>query len=757
MNTENLHKLLQRQLRRATRDGALDFEALLALVSQAYHDSDVDREREQRASQLMSSELISANEQFRRKVEQRLEEAYGQLSLAIEASDVGLWTWDLTTDRVEVSAKFRSILGFRSEDEFKAFLRDGGIPGLLHPDDSKITLEKFYGLRNGVAFEHECRLRRRDGVYRWIRGMGRPFFNNAEKKYQAAGTIVDITDRRQVDENLANAVEAMNEGFALFDSEDRLQIWNRRYVAAFPHLNQMLRKGMSFEEIAKFAGRYAEFENGEEGRAAWVKMRVAQHRNPGAPFEQMLAGGRVLRTIERRTANGGTVLTVQDISDEREQQRRLGEAKERAEAADRSKSEFLAVMSHEIRTPLNGVIGMLRAMSDAGITGEAAEWLRVAKQSADLLYAIVEDVLDFSKLEAGKLDLDPIDFDLLVVLEEIVSIMNPRAVQQGSEIQLQIAEGCSRWLYADGGRLRQILVNLIGNAVKFTKDGRIDVSVATEITEGGRILLRCAVADTGIGIAADKLPRLFEKFNQGDASTTRRFGGTGLGLAICKRLVEQMQGSIEVESSPGKGSVFRFEITCDPGSASAEIDATDAEEITRIDRSLRILVAEDNATNQMVIRLLIEGGGHRCVIVSDGVQAVEALQDDEFDIVLMDVEMPEMDGPTATRLIRQMEKPVSDIPIIALTANAFVSQREAYLKAGMTDYVSKPIDPVRLAKVIARHCSAGNAFVLPALNDTSKAPETSENAAGAEELEALLRSLEGLESSIAEAGKLSRS
>ncbi|MBP7062806.1 ATP-binding protein [Ferrovibrio sp.] len=747
---DTVHGLLRRQIRQATHDGMLDLDRLYSLVSSAYHDADADREREMRASQLVSEELQELHEKLKGESERRLTQARNELDLAIEASGAGLWRWDIATNKFMVSDRFRSIIGIETNAEFEGFFGGTGFHSLIHPDDLNLVKTALRGITLGEPFEIEFRIVLRSGETRWLQGIGRGFASGPDHLRQAAGTIVDVTERRIARENLGFAIDAMNEGFALFDPDDCLQLWNQRYIEAFPHLKSVLRRGISFEEITQFAAQAAKLGNRDFNPTAWVMWRLKQHLNPGEAFEQTLLDGRVLRTIERRTSNGGTVLTVQDITGERERQRQLEEAKNQAVASDKAKSDFLAVMSHEIRTPLNGVTGMLQILSQSPLSGQQAEWVATAQQSADLLLSVVNNILDFSKLETGAFEPDPEDFDLDALLEGVVSMMTPRALQRGNQIERSIPADSLRWLRADTFRLRQILVNLIGNAIKFTEHGRIDIRADARPAAQGRVALHCSVTDTGIGITEEIQARLFRRFSQGDASTTRKYGGTGLGLAICKSLVEKMGGNIQVNSASGQGASFSFSILCDPAlSVEGETSHHHATaELPTLNRNLNILVAEDNATNQMVTRLLLEGGGHHCTIVNNGIEAVQAVRSGRFDLVLMDVEMPEMDGPTAARQIRALGNEKADIPIIALTANAFTDQRQAYLDSGMNDYVSKPIDPHKLSASIARQCGDGAEALGPLVGSQDGPADDALTQDHAAELSLLLEQLNSLEASI---------
>lgn len=639
---------------------------------------------------------------------------------------------------------------------------------------------------------------------------------------------------------LLQAINALPDGFVLFDAADRLVICNDKYREIYKSSADLIRTGARFEDMVRAGmalGQYPESEGREE---AWLTERMRKHRSAKDVVEQQVEGGRWLRIFEQRTPDGGTVgfrvditeikrreaellrsenlfratvagasdgiivtdekgrilafnpaaesifgysaadaagvgvydlllpepicsrykaglatyletghgpllsqrreetclrkdgstvlvdvavrvsegdgerlliANIRDITNEKARAVALQEAKEKAEVANLAKASFLAMMSHEIRTPLNGVLGVLEVLGDTELTAKQGRYVHTARESGQALLAIINDILVFSKLEAGKFVLEPVAESLSGMLEGIRDLLAPRADERHLSLEVSIEAGTPDTVWVDAGSLRQILLNLVGNALKFTESGRVSIELSvldpdgTDGREDAQHLIRFTVRDTGIGIQADKIPDLFAEFATLDASYSRRYEGTGLGLAICRELVSRMGGRIEVHSTVGAGSVFWFDLPLNeaPRNAlSVENQIIDPQDLATL-TGMRILLAEDNATNRMVLSEMLERVGCEVSFATTGSEAVEMVRASVYDIVLMDISMPEMDGLEATRIIRCDAGPHAHLPIVALTAHTLAEDREKIVANRMDALLSKPVSKhdlvTRLAQV----------------------------------------------------------
>lgn len=441
-------------------------------------------------------------------------------------------------------------------------------------------------------------------------------------------------------------------------------------------------------------------------------------------------------TIAPQLARGqvrGVLGFARDVTGRKAAVRDLRAARDAAEAASRTKSEFLANVSHEIRTPLNAIVGMTSLLLDTRLESQQQAFTETIRSSSHTLVALIDEILDFSKIEAGRLEIERQPFSLVGCLQEAVDLVAPRAAEKELGLSFEISEDCPMALEGDVTRVRQVLINLLSNAVKFTERGSVEVAVGAEPLAAGEYRVDFAVRDTGIGITPEQRRRIFDAFDQADASTTRGYGGTGLGLSISRRLTELMGGSIEVESTPGEGSTFRFSIRA---RAAEEVAAGGRRAVARkkFDRHLakriplRILVADDNPTNREVASLMLQKMGYLPDLASNGEEVLEAMDWRRYDLVLMDVHMPVLDGLEAARRIRG-SLPAEDQPqIIAMTASTMRGDREECLEAGMDDFLGKPVFDNELQAVL--ELAAERAGIVPA--GGSRAGQAAAAAAGDE-------------------------
>ena len=532
----------------------------------------------------------------------------------------------------------------------------------------------------------------------------------------------DITERKRAEEELAQqrtllqtTLENTDQGIVMYDSELALVAYNRTFAELRGYDEAFLATGPTLFDMALLQAeqhQYPELSGAPRTQAQhWVEQLKGGEILD--VFEQVRADGSVHEIRTRRLADGGYVRVFMDITERKRADQLMQQARDEAEANAQAKSEFVAMVSHEVRTPMNGVLGMARLLADSELDVDQSECVETIIASGESLLRIVDDLLDISKLEAERLELETISFIPTDLVEQTVAVMASRSVEKGLDLRCKLDPTIPPIVNGDPHRLRQVLLNLVGNAIKFTESGSITVRVDVAARDDDYIVLQFAVADTGKGIAPEIQDKLFNPYTQGAVEVARKYGGTGLGLTICRRLVELMGGDIELDSTVGRGSTFHFKIRF-------LVDrATDAEALRDHAASgrsarragdsdhppLRILQVEDNEINRRVVEQIVSRAGHTVTNAGNGVEGLAAITDQEFDVILMDRHMPEMTGIEATQRIRNMDEPLRSIPIIGITAGAIEAELKACVDAGMDTCLTKPVNARELLETIHRLAS----------------------------------------------------
>jgi two-component system sensor histidine kinase/response regulator len=672
----------------------------------------------------------------RKKSAATLEDAARRLQLATEVTGAGVWDWDIRTNRILWDPQMFALYGIAPTEVTYDTWADA-----VHPED---LAEQAAILQETARMcgrsERQFRIRRAsDGAARVIYATEMTIADAAGKPWRVIGINRDITEQLRVEQELKDAkvAAAQRQGaerYSFLADTVPLVIWTARPDGRADYFNKSwyLYTGLSVAETMDWGWDAAlhpddlqpcidrwthSFTTGESYEMEYrFKSAAGLYRwHLGRALPMRDEHGEIVQWV-------GTCLDIDDAKRSKERLQadndelglrvlartsELRAAKEAAEAANRAKSEFLANMSHEIRTPMNGILGMTALVLDTDLTREQRDYLGMAKTSGESLLALINDILDFSKIEAGKMDLEAIGFRLRESLDQLLKPLVVRARQKGLELRADIADDVPEHLIGDPLRLRQIMLNFTDNALKFTERGSIVIKVAATAKSRGERCLHFAIADSGIGIPAEKQEVIFDAFAQVDGSTSRNYGGTGLGLAIVSRLVEQMRGKVWIESAVGKGTTFHFTAWFGLGETPQRLASANgslpADGNAGRPASLRILLAEDNLINRVLATALLAKRGHSLTQAATGREAIAAAQAEVFDLIFMDVQMPEMDGFEATRRIRQAEEPLGRrTPIVAMTAHAMTGDRERCLAAGMDDYLSKPLAPTALDAVIDR-------------------------------------------------------
>jgi PAS domain S-box-containing protein len=670
--------------------------------------------------------------------ELELRQSEGRFRAISETSPLGIFLADENGKCDYINRTFEQISGWSKEE----FLGWDWIK-TVHPKDLKKLAREWEEVGREREYSLEYRLLRKDGATIWVSAHSAPIRVGGEITGYV-GMIEDITERKEIEQALRESearyrivAETASDGIVTIDSESRILFVNSAFERIFGYSKEEM-EGEKLMMLMPEKMRQANSEGGKFGVGAgannipWSGAEVPALHKDGHEITIEISFGE-FRENETHIFTG----IIRDVTERRRFAAELQRAKEAAEAATQAKSQFLANMSHEIRTPMNSIIGLTELMLEDQMPPHQRDLMETVNSSAESLLTIINDILDFSKIEAGKLELETLDFELGRTVRDVINLFAGQSLKGNNRFLASVAADLPAQICGDAIRLRQILTNLVGNAAKFTANGEINVRAARESETEREVTVRFEVSDTGIGISNEQKAQLFKAFSQADGSIKRRFGGTGLGLAISKQLVELMHGKIGVDSEPGRGSTFWFTarfaksekssallLSSGGGDAERKPSATaDAAPADPRRDELRVLVADDNAVNRKVALLMLGRLGYFADTACNGREALEMVRRGAYDVVLMDVQMPEMDGLEAARLICRERPPHERPRIIAMTANAMRGDREQCLEAGMDDYLSKPIRKEDLQTALGKWGQEAPRAAAPQAAETPDFPE----------------------------------
>jgi len=650
--------------------------------------------------------------------------SHERLALAIDSVQDTLWDWDLLSGQVYFSPRLAEVLGKSGEVDLEPH---------IHPQDrDSVAALRLAHLRGETSdYCAEFRVRTISGNWRWLRSRGRVVSrDDAGRALRMVGTLSDVTDRRSAEDEVKHQLRFIEQlldvvpnPFYFQDREGRVLGVNQACERLFGVKRDQCRGRPLLELLDDDAARLQALNDQALFRDGGSQVYETRLRTQDGRWHDVVFSKVLFSAPDDDAA--GVLGVITDITEHKRVELELRRATSTAEAASRAKGEFLANMSHEIRTPMNGILGLVELALGSTLNDTQRRYLELVKSSASSLLTIINDILDVSRIEAGRLTLEEVRFELGALLHDALGPLEPRALEKGLDLALEIDAGLPAEMVGDPLRLRQIVVNLAGNAIKFTRQGQVRVRAGVR-RQGGTRYLRLSVVDTGVGIAPDKLERIFESFTQADASTTREFGGTGLGLTISRRLANLMGGRLWAVSEPGAGSVFHVELPwrraagepSRPSTLAALSDWVPERAVgdatpSRTDGLepppdpayapgvLEVLMVDDHAVNRFLATTLIRQLGHRVTCASSGAQALRLHDERAFDLLLLDIQMPEMSGLEVAQRVRERERTSGGhCPIVALTAHAMPADRARSLAAGMDDHLAKPIDRERLSAIL---------------------------------------------------------